>query len=75
MNQRIRELMDEAVRFRLDPDSNQYEAQVTPEDLEIFAKLIVQECADCVQDSPWNLPRGYRAQDQANLIKKHLGVK
>lgn len=43
MNQRIRELMDQAVRFRLDPDSNSYEAQVSPEDLEVFAKLLVDD--------------------------------
>ncbi len=44
MNERIRALMDEAVKFRLDPDSNGYEAQVSPEDLEVFAELIVYEC-------------------------------
>jgi hypothetical protein len=49
MNERIRELMDEAVRFRLDPDSNGYEAQVSPEDLEVFAELIVRECAQVIQ--------------------------
>ena len=44
MNERIRELMAEAVTFRLDPDSNAHEAQVCPEDLELFAELIVREC-------------------------------
>jgi hypothetical protein len=38
--------MAEAVTFRLDPDSNAHEAQVCPEDLELFAELIVRECAD-----------------------------
>ena len=46
MNERIKRLMDEAVKFRLDPDSNGYEAQVSPEDLEVFAELIVRECAE-----------------------------
>ncbi len=46
MNEQIKELMDYAVRFRLDPDSNVYEAQVQPEDLELFAELIVRECSN-----------------------------
>jgi hypothetical protein len=46
MNERIRERMEEAITFRLDPDSNCYEAQVCPEDLEAFAELIVRECAE-----------------------------
>jgi hypothetical protein len=41
MNERIKQLMDEAVRFRLDPDSKQYEAQVSPEDLKVFAELLI----------------------------------
>ena len=42
---RIQELMSEAVEFRLDPDSKHYEAQVSPEELEVFAELIIRECA------------------------------
>ena len=48
MNERIRELMEEAVRFRLDVDSKEYEAQVSPEDLEVFAELLIRECIDIV---------------------------
>ena len=44
MNERIRELIDETISFRLDPDSNAYEALIHPEDLEMFAELIVREC-------------------------------
>lgn len=63
MNERIKELMDEAVRFRLDPDSNAYEAQVSPEDLEFFAELIVRECAEiCLE-----------ANDHKNILR-HFGV-
>ena len=50
MNQRIRELMDEAIEFRLDPDSKHYEAQVSPEELEMFAELIVRECISIVDE-------------------------
>jgi hypothetical protein len=42
--------------------------------LEKFAELIVKECMSIVEGSPWNLPRGYKAVDQAELIKKHFGV-
>ena len=44
MNDRIRELAEQAVSFRLDPDSECYEAMIHPEDLERFAELIVREC-------------------------------
>jgi hypothetical protein len=50
MNERIQELMDQAVSFRLDPDSNAYEALVSPEDLTVFAELIVRECMNAVCD-------------------------
>jgi hypothetical protein len=43
MNERIKQLMDQAVTFRLDPDSNAHEAQVHPEDLELFAELLIDE--------------------------------
>jgi hypothetical protein len=42
--------------------------------LEKFAELIVRECAQIVEASTWNLPHGYKAVDQANLVKKHFGV-
>ena len=41
---------------------------------EKFAELIVRECAKIVEDSTWNLPHGYKAVDQAKLVKKHFGV-
>ena len=44
MNERIRELIMQSVNFRLDPDSDAYEAQVSPEDLEYLAQSIVREC-------------------------------
>jgi hypothetical protein len=78
MNERIRELMDETVRFRLDPDSNGYEAQVSPEDLEVFAELIVRECADNIAgnidlinpESSYN----YGLRRAMNSVKQHFGV-
>jgi len=76
MNERIRELMAEAVTFRLDPDSNAHEAQVCPEDLELFAELIVQECAQvCLsQRDPANL--NYKPSVKfAEAVKQHFGVR
>lgn len=47
---------------------------LTDDILQKFAELIVRECASIVEGSPWNLPRGYKAVDQAELVKKHFGV-
>jgi hypothetical protein len=71
MKERIRELMDEAVRFRLDPDSKQYEAQVSPEDLEVFAELIVRECQTVVE---WAISVDSTIDRVPVLIKEHFGV-
>jgi len=70
MNERIRELMAEAVTFRLDPDSNAHEAQVCPEDLELFAELIVRECIGIVKQRWINPDEDVIAEE----IKQHFGV-
>lgn len=51
MNERIKELMNEAVRFHWDHDGQAYEAQVHPEDLEYFAELIIKECAQLARNT------------------------
>ena len=72
MNERVKELMEYAVRFRLDPDSNAYEAQVTPEDLELFAELIVRECAELLEIEYGHcVLTGNKA---AEFVKNHFGV-
>lgn len=71
MNKRIKQLMDEAVRFRLDPDSNAYEAQVSPEDLEFFAELIIRECATLVPPEQSHAPNG---QPILKIFEEHFGV-
>lgn len=43
-------------------------------DVNKFAELIVRECANIVQDSPWQLPQGYKSVDQAKLVRKYFGV-
>jgi len=71
MNDRIKELMNEAVRFHWDHDGQAYEAQVHPEDLEYFAELIIKECG--VALSP--MLRDMVSRGQAyDLIKQHFGV-
>jgi alpha-amylase/alpha-mannosidase (GH57 family) len=77
MNERIKELMDEVIEFRLDPDSKHYEAQVNPEHFEMFAELIVKECADiCLRQSRsgWNDDRKTQARLDRDLINEHFGV-
>ena len=74
MNERIRELMDEAVRFRLDPDSKQYEAQVSPEDLEVFAELIVRECMEQVWYTREDGINGNVSEIIKDRIKQHFVV-
>jgi hypothetical protein len=51
MNQRIKELMAGAVTFHLDPDSNAYEAQVSPEDLELFAELLLTDAFKIIKEA------------------------
>ena len=48
MNERIKELIQQAVTFRLEPDSECYEAIICPEDLESLAELLVKECMTIV---------------------------
>ena len=71
MNERIRELIMEAVNFRLDSDSDAYEAQICPEDLEYLAELIVKECMDTISDCSME----YCTRPQiVSEIKEHFGV-
>jgi hypothetical protein len=65
MNERIKELMLEAG----------YAAPELAGRANKLAELVVKECAYIVENSPWQLSRGYKAVDQANLLKVHFGVK
>jgi hypothetical protein len=75
MNERIKELILQSVTFRLDPDSECYEAQVCPEDLESLAELIVRECLNIVESTEF-IGDGWRVtlEETAQEIKKHFGV-
>ncbi len=72
MNERIQTLL---AKFK-ETESTHRGAHVLigSDEIEKFAELIVRECANIVQDSPWQLPQKYKSVDQANLIKKYFGV-
>ena len=78
MNERIKELMNEAVRFHWDHDGQAYEAQVHPEDLEYFAELIVRECIKEIEEFTimsedyvqWNQALSHVAL----YLKDHFGI-
>ena len=74
MNERIKELIEEAVTFRLDPDSKCYESQVCPEDLEYLAELIVRECAKVCRDQPNVYALKADRDNCAIAIEEHFGV-
>jgi hypothetical protein len=64
--------MEEAIRFRLDVDSKEYEAQVSPEDLEVFAEMIVRECAERISnDVRMSM---VTAENVAHDLKMYFGV-
>jgi hypothetical protein len=80
MNERIRELAvqaeklaDEATNAYNDDTGNWRKVWNEVYD-EKFAQLIVEECAYIVENSPWRFKHGYKAIDQANLVKQHFGV-
>ena len=66
MNERIKELILQSVTFRLDPDSECYEAQVCPEDLEPLAELIIAECTQVLFDEAERL--NGLSSEETNLI-------
>ena len=69
MNKRIEKLIKKATTIHYSGPG-----EIEEFDPEKFAELIVREAAEVVENSAWNLPRGYKAIDQANLVKEHFGV-
>jgi hypothetical protein len=76
MNNRIKELAEQAVIFRLDPDSNAYEAQVSPDDLEALAESIVHEAIAVVNKRYMgdNNREDMEVRRCVEDLKKHFGV-
>jgi len=73
MNERIRELAKQADSYAISMEK-ETGAFYFDSYNQKFAELIVKECAKIVEDSTLNLPHGYKAVDQANLVKQHFGV-
>jgi len=71
MNERIKQLEKQASDYYWSLDDGVRNADAFTQK---FAELIVRECANIVQDSPWQLPQGYKSVDQAKLVKKYFGV-
>ena len=69
MTTRIQALAKDAVAFRLDPDSNCYEALICPEDLEVFAELLINESIKVMMSND------YHGEWLGEKIKEHFGVK
>jgi hypothetical protein len=76
MNNRIQELLSQAVTFRLDPDSNAYEAQVSPDDLEAFAETLIHEAISVVNKRYMgdNNREDMEVRRCVEDLKKHFGV-
>ncbi len=67
MNERIVELLKQAGGIQYDEDGDELTAILVGKDLERFAELIVQECAD-VADCHW------RNGSPGVYVKEHFGV-
>ena len=72
MNERIKELADEAVtrvalRCEGSMESDKHGEWIRYDDLEKFAELIVRECIDVHEDD-------YGVDIIGNVLKKHFGV-
>ena len=67
MNERIRELAEQQGLT----GPNYF---ISSQELDQFARLIIEECVEAVKNSIWHLPRGYKVSDQAEFVKKHFGV-
>ena len=76
MNDRIDELLWQAGGFNKisNPNDSFLDGRyiLTQEQLDMFAELIVRECAEVVQEGRWMVPP---SQEQlARSIKQHFGV-
>ena len=75
MNERIRELAEQAGAIGYDDDGNELTPVLVGKDLEKFAELIVRECARVCN----NIDAEYEGEDVlatwcATAIREHFGV-
>jgi len=74
MNERIKELADEAgVKYSLWVGSKPA-TYMTYDELEKFAELIVEECLDIVNRHEYSYHEADPLWETAQLIKEHFGV-
>ena len=71
MNQRIQELIQQATRV-IEPDDPDYRQEIF--DKKLFARLIVQECADIAKHNVMNISTYADAEFVDTQIKQHFGV-
>ena len=64
----IKQIILESVDFRFDPDSEQLELLVTPQDLEFLVEMVVRECAKVLGEDDG-------ATHHGTLLKEHFGVR
>jgi hypothetical protein len=70
MNEKIRELAEQAGIYKLDlSDETEYWI------IEKFAELIVRECGDIAYKAYWDNPETVRGIYIKEKIKQHFGVK
>ena len=79
MNERIKELAEQAGAIGYDDDGNELTPVLVGKDLEKFAELIVRECANFISPlGDWcgghGEPRAPSTQECAKMLKKHFGV-
>ena len=72
MNERIKELAQKAgVSFLMEDDHSMV---MNGKDLEMFADLIIRECADVVADINQDYNGGSTTVNAAEEIKQHFGI-
>lgn len=72
MNKRIKELAQKAgVSFLMEDDHSMV---MNGKDLEMFADLIIRECADVVADINQDYDGGSTTVNAAEEIKQHFGI-
>jgi hypothetical protein len=71
----IKQIILESVDFRFDPDSEQLEMLVTPQDLEFLVEMVVRECIQVGGPEDSYPDDWFKAKaDSVNKIKQHFGV-
>jgi len=68
-------MIDEVINFRLDPDSNAYEAQIGYEEAEALVDTVVQECIDECRKLWYSENNKSTEGMDARSVGIHVGIK